>query len=186
MLPKLAVLSRMSFLDALDIQLEVMEERVSQLEADLAFLTGPDSDSVCHLSRVALIASAVSLTLLLPIFKSPKDVEEVKMRLRIAKMSVLRLHTYRDRKESTASLPKGAKRDAQEAEFVDTLDKEHIPDFHVFQDLDKWINRLMIHNPNVVVSQRIRDILLRYYYSSRQARFFKCESFTCLAERIVY
>lgn len=98
------------------------------------------------------------------------------MRLRIAKMSVLRLQTYRDRKASTASLPKGADRAAQEAKLADSmLDEEHIPDQHVFQDLDKWINRLMIHNPNVVISQRIRDILLRYYYSSRERRFFKCE-----------
>jgi hypothetical protein len=104
-----------------------------------------------------------------------KEAEDVQTRLRVAKMSVLRLQSYRERKASTSSLPPGSHRRAQEAELVDAmLDKEHIPDFHVFQDLDKWINRLMIHNPNVVISQRIRDILLRYYYSSRQRRFFKC------------
>lgn len=74
-------------------------------------------------------------------------------------------------------MPDGNEKVAQEAEYADTLlGKEHIPEFHVFQDLDKWINRLMIHNPNVVVSQRIRDILLRYYYSSRQRRLFDCKS----------
>lgn len=74
-------------------------------------------------------------------------------------------------------MPDGAEKTAQKAEYADSLfDREHIPEFHVFEDLDKWINRFMIHNPNVVISQRIRDILLRYYYSSRDRKLFNCKS----------
>jgi hypothetical protein len=93
-----------------------------------------------------------------------------------AKMSILRFENYRDRKASANSMPEGVQKSTAESEYMDDLrEKEHIPDFDVFEDLDTWINRLMVHNPNVVISQRIRDILLRYYYSSRQRRFFNCE-----------
>jgi hypothetical protein len=38
-----------------------------------------------------------------------------------------------------------------------------------------------VHNPNLVISQQIRDILLRYYYSSRENRLFQCEMYWCPA-----
>lgn len=72
-------------------------------------------------------------------------------------------------------MPEGQEREARQAAYTDSLrDHEHIADFSIFEDLDTWVNRLMVHNPNVVLSQRIRDILLRYYYSSRSRRFSEC------------
>lgn len=53
-------------------------------------------------------------------------------------------------------------------------DNGHGPDFSIYDDLDAWVNRLVIHNPSLVVSQRIRDILLRYYYSNRRNRLLEC------------
>lgn len=35
-----------------------------------------------------------------------------------------------------------------------------------------WSNRLLIHNPSILLSNSTRDILLQYYYSSSQRRGF--------------
>ncbi|KAH9447797.1 hypothetical protein Pst134EB_021796 [Puccinia striiformis f. sp. tritici] len=36
----------------------------------------------------------------------------------------------------------------------------------------EWSNRLLVHNPSILISNSIRDILLKYYYSSSQRRAF--------------
>lgn len=36
----------------------------------------------------------------------------------------------------------------------------------------EWTNRLLVHNPSILISNSIRDILLKYYYSSSQRRAF--------------
>ncbi|KAK9898273.1 hypothetical protein P389DRAFT_193319 [Cystobasidium minutum MCA 4210] len=138
--------------DALDVQLEVMQSRVAELENELK-------------SRSSSV---------------PKDtavLRDLETRLRAANMAVLRFRAYRDRKAATSS-PSGSPAEAAQGSKSRTehseelFEREYIPEFHVFQDLDTWINRLMIHNPNVVISQRIRDIILRYYYSSRERKLF--------------
>ena len=54
--------------------------------------------------------------------------------------------------------------------------KEHGQEFSLYSDLDLWKNRLIVHNPTAVVTQWVRDILLRYYYSSRTRKLLECGS----------
>ncbi|GJN94531.1 hypothetical protein Rhopal_007614-T1 [Rhodotorula paludigena] len=42
----------------------------------------------------------------------------------------------------------------------------------LFEEWGQWENRYMIHNPSVQVSNAIREILLKYYYSSRDRKGF--------------
>ncbi|GAA99613.1 uncharacterized protein L969DRAFT_94065 [Mixia osmundae IAM 14324] len=41
-----------------------------------------------------------------------------------------------------------------------------------FDDWDRWTNRFMVHNPVLFISNSTRDVLLKYYYSSRQRKGF--------------
>lgn len=96
------------------------------------------------------------------------------MRLRgAAQKDVDRLRLYRDRKQSLRSVPDTKERAARQEAL--RSDPDQVGDLSLLDDLDIWINRLVMHNPNLVISPKVRDVLLRYYYSSRQKRLFDCE-----------
>lgn len=101
-----------------------------------------------------------------------QDIEQLSSRLRAAKSTKAKLQAYKQRRMSSKNIQ-------SDAEVGNDTKFQHessdFTDLSAFDDLDSWINRLVIHNPNMVVSQRIRDILLRYYFSSRQSRLFDCE-----------
>lgn len=42
----------------------------------------------------------------------------------------------------------------------------------LYQEWTEWENRYMVHNPTIQVSNTTRDVLLKYYYSSRERRGF--------------
>ncbi|KAI5479861.1 hypothetical protein MNV49_002419 [Pseudohyphozyma bogoriensis] len=54
----------------------------------------------------------------------------------------------------------------------DAGDDAHLPHITstLYQEWGEWTNRYMIHNPSIQVSNTIRDILLKYYYSSRERK----------------
>lgn len=56
----------------------------------------------------------------------------------------------------------------------DSGDDMHLPHLNalLYQDFGDWINRYIIHNPVVYLSNETRDILLKYYYSSRERKGF--------------
>lgn len=91
--------------------------------------------------------------------------------MRVVREAIKKLEAFQQRRRSM----KAPQDEAERKEWADTLrDAVNTAIHHAFDDFDTWINRLVIHNPNMVVSQRIRDILLRYYFSSRQSRLFDC------------
>jgi hypothetical protein len=85
-----------------------------------------------------------------------------------------RFRAYRKRRQSI----KTAHDESDEPQYKTDSSQEtgELKEFEVFDDLHLWINRLVIHNPNMVVTQNIRDVLLRYYYSSMNRRLFECRS----------
>lgn len=104
-----------------------------------------------------------------------EEVEQVEKQLSAAERGLQRFMAYRDRRRS-AKTEGGPSLSEQQKHYNDVLrNQEHIQDFGVFDDLDTWINRLIIHNPKVVITQQIRDILLRYHYSSRSKRLLDCK-----------
>lgn len=100
-----------------------------------------------------------------------EDVEQLKRRLLNAQRALDRLRAYKKRR-STMKTTQDTSERKQHADMM--RDDGSNFDLSAFDDYDTWVNRLVIHNPNMVVTQRIRDILLRYYFSSRQSRLFDC------------
>lgn len=51
---------------------------------------------------------------------------------------------------------------------------DHLPHITstMYQQWGEWTNRYMVHNPTIQVNNVTRDVLLKYYYSSRERRGF--------------
>lgn len=60
------------------------------------------------------------------------------------------------------------------ASLKDEGDMDHLPNIAstLMQERENWENRYMVHNPAIQVSNYSRDILLKYYHSSRERRGF--------------
>ncbi|CEQ42515.1 SPOSA6832_04335, partial [Sporobolomyces salmonicolor] len=56
----------------------------------------------------------------------------------------------------------------------DTSDDAHLPHLNdtLYQEWGDWENRYMVHNPTIQVSNATREVLLKYYYSSRDRKGF--------------
>lgn len=59
-------------------------------------------------------------------------------------------------------------------ETEDQADDAHLPHINstLYQEWGGWENRYMVHNPTIQVNNTTRDVLLKYYYSSRERRGF--------------
>lgn len=55
---------------------------------------------------------------------------------------------------------------AEEEKFLSEVARQ------VGDDSSMWSNRLLVHNPSILISNSTRDVLLKYYYSSSQRRGF--------------
>lgn len=56
----------------------------------------------------------------------------------------------------------------------DQSDDQHLPHItsELYQEAGDWDNRYVIHNPTIQISNATRDVLLKYYYASRDRRGF--------------
>lgn len=59
-------------------------------------------------------------------------------------------------------------------EAEDQADDAHLPHINstLYEEWGGWANRYMIHNPSIQVNNTTRDVLLKYYYSSRERKGF--------------
>lgn len=166
--------------------MEVAERRVQELEDEISQLTALNHAPVgvyyaSHPHPPSFQPESPGNDSPILLFQDQSDesneseLKQLQQQLHGAKQGVQRFKAYRDRKmavKESHHLDEAAK----QAHYRGILqDKDHVSDFAVYDDLDMWINRLIIHNPNLIISQRIRDILLRYYYSSRQRRLLECK-----------
>jgi len=79
-------------------------------------------------------------------------------------------------------LRKARKNKSRSIEISDLSEKVdergyHLPllDNALHEDTQHWTNRLVMHNPEIQVSNASRDILLKYYYSTRARKAEACE-----------
>ncbi|KNZ59490.1 hypothetical protein VP01_171g3 [Puccinia sorghi] len=107
--------------------------------------------------------------------------EDTKMLLQIdARMQTLRrLKATMLKDKSNSNLGKPTEDSDNQADDIDGSDSWADGERFLFEmanqisdENSEWSNRLLVHNPSILISNSIRDILLKYYYSSSQRRAF--------------
>ncbi|GAA5929891.1 uncharacterized protein JCM15063_004656 [Sporobolomyces koalae] len=77
---------------------------------------------------------------------------------------------------STSSSNKGQRTPSSSPpnEYDSSDDLDHLPHLKdsVYRDWRDWTNRYVVHNPKIQISNDVRDLLLKYYYSSRDRKAF--------------
>ncbi|PLW06226.1 hypothetical protein PCANC_27453 [Puccinia coronata f. sp. avenae] len=109
----------------------------------------------------------------------PQRPEDTKMVLQIeARMQTLRQLKASMLKKSSSGNSLHEESDTQTDGF-DSSDSWADGERYLFEmanqisdENSEWSNRLLVHNPSILISNSIRDILLKYYYSSSQRRAF--------------
>lgn len=73
--------------------------------------------------------------------------------------------SYPNRRRKRSTSPQDGKEEEDDARLP------HLKD-SLYREWRDWTNRYVVHNPKIQISNDVRDLLLKYYYSSRDRKAF--------------